>query len=115
MTYTYLLAVPRNGFGEEADGAGSDATYVTARVLAGAFWMMSNWQGLAMLGRTRPDRPPPRSSAAQTLNVEIAVGDLTDLDSLRRPCDGVSGILHTSCTFTNTNVDIAAMQAMVDG
>ena len=68
-----------------------------------------------MLGRTRPDRPLSRSSTAQPLNAEIAVGDLTDLDSLRHPCDGVTGIVHTSCTFTDSNVDIDAMQAMLDG
>jgi nucleoside-diphosphate-sugar epimerase len=47
--------------------------------------------------------------------IEIALGDLSDLDSLRRACQGVTGIVHAACTFTDSAVDIAAMQALLDG
>jgi nucleoside-diphosphate-sugar epimerase len=47
--------------------------------------------------------------------VEIAIGDLTDPDSVRRACESVTGIVHAACTFTDSRVDIAAMQALLDG
>ena len=54
-------------------------------------------------------------AAAQTLDAELAIGDLADPGSLRRACDGVDGIVHTAWSFTDSNVDIAAMEALVDG
>ena len=54
-------------------------------------------------------------SAAQALGAEIAIGDLADPGSLRRACDGVTGIVHAANTFTDAAVDIAAMQALLDG
>lgn len=68
-------------------------------------------RGLAVRALVREASVP----AAQALNVDLAIGDLADPDSLRRACDGVTGIVHTACTFTNSNVDIAAMQALLDG
>lgn len=46
--------------------------------------------------------------------VDIAIGDLTDADSLRRAATDVTGIIHTACTFDDSRVDIAAMQALLD-
>lgn len=54
-------------------------------------------------------------SAAQSLDAEIAVGDLADPSSLRRAADSVTGIVHVACTFPDAAVDIAAMQALLDG
>jgi nucleoside-diphosphate-sugar epimerase len=54
-------------------------------------------------------------AAAQSLGAEIAVGDLADPSRLRRAADGVTGIVHAACTFTDAAVDIAAMQALLDG
>lgn len=68
-------------------------------------------RGLAVRALVREASVP----AAQALNVDLAIGDLADPDSLRRACDGVAGIVHTACTFTDSNVDIAAMQALLDG
>ena len=68
-------------------------------------------RGLAVRALVREASVP----AAQALNVDLAIGDLADPDSLRRACDGVTGIVHTACTFTDSNVDIAAMQALLDG
>jgi nucleoside-diphosphate-sugar epimerase len=45
----------------------------------------------------------------------LAIGDLADLDSLRRATAGVTGIVHAACTFTDSAVDLAAMQALLDG
>ena len=42
-------------------------------------------------------------------------GDLNDQKSLHRACEGVSGIVHAACTLTDSNIDIAAMQALLDG
>ena len=47
--------------------------------------------------------------------VEIAVGDLRDPESLRRATRGASGIVHAACTFTDSAVDIAAMEDLLAG
>ena len=48
-------------------------------------------------------------------HTDLAIGDLADPASLRRASDSVDGIIHTACTFTDSAVDIAAMQALLDG
>ena len=55
-------------------------------------------------------------SAAQVSEpgVEIALGDLGDRDSLCRAMAGVSGVVHTACTFSDSRIDAAAMQALLD-
>jgi len=53
------------------------------------------------------DKAPP--------DVDIAIGDLNDPGSINRATVGVTGIIHTACTFTDSAVDIAAMQALLDG
>jgi nucleoside-diphosphate-sugar epimerase len=53
--------------------------------------------------------------AAQALNADVASGDLAGPDSLRRACDGVTGVVHTACTFTDSTIDIAAMEALLEG
>jgi len=49
------------------------------------------------------------------LNVDIALGELADGDSLKRAVKGVSGIVHTACTFTDSRVDQAGLRALLDG
>lgn len=46
---------------------------------------------------------------------EVALGDLRDPESLARAAHGTSGIVHAACTFTESAVDIAAMQALLAG
>jgi nucleoside-diphosphate-sugar epimerase len=53
--------------------------------------------------------------ALDASDAEIAIGDLADHDSLLRACDGVTGIVHTACTFTDSAIDIGAMQVLLDG
>ena len=68
--------------------------------------------------RGYPVRGLARASSAaklQALGVDVAIGDLTDPDSLRRACDGVDGIVHAACTFSDSRIDIAAMQALLEG
>lgn len=55
------------------------------------------------------------SLGAAPPHTDFAIGDLADPASLRRACSGVDGIIHTACTFTDSAVDIAAMQALLDG
>lgn len=47
--------------------------------------------------------------------VEVALGDLGDPDSLVRAARGTSGIVHAACTFTDSAVDIAAMECLLAG
>lgn len=55
------------------------------------------------------------STAKAPPNVDIAVGDLADPLNLQRATAGITGIIHTACTFTDSNIDIAAMQALLSG
>jgi nucleoside-diphosphate-sugar epimerase len=57
----------------------------------------------------------PASDTPETPGVKHIQGDLTDQQSLRRACEGVIGIVHAACTFTDSNVDISAMQALLEG
>lgn len=47
-------------------------------------------------------------------DVEVVQGDLTDQQSLRRACEGVTGIVHAACTLADSNIDIAAMHTLLD-
>ena len=68
-------------------------------------------RGLSVRALVRP------SSAKKLngLNVDIALGDLADGDSLKRAVKEVSGIVHTACTFKDSQVDQSALRALLDG
>jgi nucleoside-diphosphate-sugar epimerase len=55
------------------------------------------------------------SQSLTPVGAELSLGDLGDLASLRRAVTGVSAIVHAACTFTDSAVDIAAMQTLLDG
>ncbi|MFJ4184873.1 condensation domain-containing protein [Kitasatospora sp. NPDC089509] len=58
----------------------------------------------------------PESAHLPALHgAEIAEGDLADPDSLRRAVKGVDAVIHAACTFTEHEVDTAAMRALLDG
>ncbi len=57
---------------------------------------------------------PSSEAEARKLDVEIAIGDLKDTQSLRRASKGVSGIIHSATTFNDYSVDIEATRALVD-
>ncbi|MFF4816409.1 condensation domain-containing protein [Kitasatospora sp. NPDC001309] len=58
----------------------------------------------------------PESAHLPALHgAEIAEGDLADLDSLQRAVKGVDAVIHSACTFTDHEVDTAAMRALLDG
>jgi nucleoside-diphosphate-sugar epimerase len=68
--------------------------------------------------RGHPVRILARSSVSdtsETPGIDYIQGNLTDLQSLHRACEGVTGIVHAACTFTDSNIDIAAMQALLEG
>lgn len=48
-------------------------------------------------------------------SVEVARGDLSDRESLLDATRGVSGVVHTACNYGDSAVDIAAMQALLQG
>ncbi|MFN8444779.1 MAG: NAD(P)-dependent oxidoreductase [Caldilineaceae bacterium] len=54
------------------------------------------------------------SQAKAPPNTEIVLGDLTDLVSLQRAMEGVTGIVHSACTFTDSRIDITAMETLLD-
>ncbi|MFJ9776374.1 condensation domain-containing protein [Kitasatospora sp. NPDC101157] len=58
----------------------------------------------------------PESAHLPALHgAEIAEGDLADLDSLQRAVKGVDAVIHAACTFTEHEIDVAAMRALLDG
>jgi nucleoside-diphosphate-sugar epimerase len=61
---------------------------------------------------------PTSQAKAPTLGVEVALGDLSDLLSIRNAASGVSGIIHVatleSTTQTEVEVEISAMQALLE-
>ncbi|MFE7121501.1 NAD-dependent epimerase/dehydratase family protein, partial [Streptomyces sp. NPDC057654] len=70
-----------------------------------------------LAARGRPVRALARPESAHQVTgdgVEVVEGDLSDLDSLRAAAEGVSGVIHSACTFTRPEVDVAAMRVLVD-
>ena len=55
----------------------------------------------------------PAAAASVAAGAEVAVGDLTDADSLARAARGVDAIVHTAVTRGESAVDIAAMEALL--
>ena len=86
-------------------------------LVTGATGMTGQFVVQALLQRDYAVRALTReaSSAKVPAGAQIAIGDLSDPASLTRATAGVAGIIHTACTFTDSNVDIAAMQALLDG
>ncbi|MFF2043380.1 condensation domain-containing protein [Kitasatospora sp. NPDC058170] len=71
-----------------------------------------------LLAQGRPVRALARPESAHLLarqGVEVAEGDLADLDSLRRAVGGVDTVIHAACTFTEHATDLAAMRTLLDG
>lgn len=69
-----------------------------------------------LLAQGRPVRALARPESAHLValdGVEVAEGDLADLDSLRAATAGVDTVIHAACTFTAHEVDVAAMRALV--
>ncbi|KJK59367.1 condensation domain-containing protein [Saccharothrix sp. ST-888] len=70
-----------------------------------------------LLAQGRPVRALARPESAHLValdGVEVAEGDLADLDSLRAAVAGVDTVIHAACTFTSPEVDVAAMRTLVD-
>ncbi len=71
-----------------------------------------------LLRRDQPVRILCRAESAERarqIGAEVALGDLGDRESLERAARGASGIVHAACTFTRSEVDVAAMRALIDG
>ncbi|MFI6447193.1 condensation domain-containing protein [Kitasatospora sp. NPDC050543] len=71
-----------------------------------------------LIAQGRPVRALARPESAHLVaqdGVEVAEGDLGDLDSLHRAVEGVDAVIHAACTFTSPDTDVAAMRALVDG
>lgn len=71
-----------------------------------------------LAARGRPVRALARPESAHLVaadGVEVVEGDLGDLDSLRAAVEGADAVIHSACTFTSPEVDVAAMGALLDG
>jgi nucleoside-diphosphate-sugar epimerase len=67
--------------------------------------------------RNIPARALVRAASAEKaalLDAEIVVGDLNDFASLHQAMNGVKGVIHAACTFTDMPVDVAAMGALLN-
>ncbi|WP_371656529.1 MULTISPECIES: condensation domain-containing protein [unclassified Streptomyces] len=67
-------------------------------------------QGRPVLALARPES----AHLIATEGVDVVAGDLTDLAGLRNAVTGADAIIHAACTFTRPEVDLAAMETMVD-
>lgn len=56
---------------------------------------------------------PESAARARASGAQVVLGDLHDPQSLARAAEGATGIVHTACTYTDSSVDIAAMQALL--
>jgi len=63
-----------------------------------------NYPGRVLVREASIGKAPP--------GADIAIGDLA---SLAQAAAGVTGIVHTACTFTDSTVDIAARQVLKIG
>jgi nucleoside-diphosphate-sugar epimerase len=66
-------------------------------------------RGLAVRVLCRPES----AARARAAGAEVALGDLLDPASVARAARGASGIIHTACTYGDSAVDIAAMEALL--
>ncbi|MET3984708.1 condensation domain-containing protein [Streptomyces sp. PvR034] len=70
-----------------------------------------------LAARGRPVLALARPESAHLVSgdgVEVVEGDLGDLDGLRAAVASADAVIHAACTFTRPEVDVAAMEAMVD-
>ncbi|WP_406397913.1 condensation domain-containing protein [Streptomyces sp. NBC_00879] len=67
-------------------------------------------QGRPVLALARPES----AHLVAADGVDVVEGDLTDLDGLRAAVESADAVIHAACTFTRPEVDVAAMEAMVD-
>ncbi|MEV6679106.1 condensation domain-containing protein [Streptomyces erythrochromogenes] len=67
-------------------------------------------QGRPVLALARPES----AHLIATEGVDVIEGDLTDLAGLRDAVAQADAVVHAACTFTRHDVDLAAMEAMVD-
>ncbi|MFG2881522.1 NAD-dependent epimerase/dehydratase family protein [Streptomyces sp. NPDC048297] len=71
---------------------------------------------LARGHRVRVLARPESASVVNSTGAEAVEGDLTRPDSLRGLLrEGVDAVVHAACTFTEPDVDVAAMRALADG
>ncbi|MFC9820122.1 condensation domain-containing protein [Streptomyces erythrochromogenes] len=67
-------------------------------------------QGRPVLALARPES----AHLIATEGVDVIEGDLCDLAGLRDAVAQADAVVHAACTFTRHDVDLAAMEAMVD-
>ncbi|MEV6784717.1 NAD(P)-dependent oxidoreductase [Streptomyces sp. NPDC051098] len=70
-----------------------------------------------LAARGRPVLALARPESAHLVageGVEVVEGDLTDLEGLRAAVESADAVIHAACTFTRPEVDVAAMEAMVE-
>ncbi|PKV89684.1 condensation domain-containing protein [Streptomyces sp. TLI_146] len=70
-----------------------------------------------LAARGRPVLALARPESAHLIaaeGVDVIAGDLTDLAGLRAAVGEADAVIHAACTFTRPEVDLAAMEAMVD-
>ncbi|AWZ12819.1 hypothetical protein DRB96_11305 [Streptomyces sp. ICC1] len=67
-------------------------------------------QGRPVLALARPES----AHLIATEGVDVIEGDLSDLAGLRNAVAQADAVVHAACTFTRHDVDLAAMETMVD-
>ncbi|MBG0831419.1 NAD(P)H-binding protein [Planomonospora sp. ID67723] len=96
----------------------------TAKTRAGTVLLTGGSGGVGayvlreLAAQGRPVRALVRPESAHLVSgegIEVVEGDLADRDSLRAAVAGVDAVIHSACTFTSPETDVAAMRELVDG
>ena len=89
-------------------------------LLTGATGFLGSYIAKELLNQGYHVRALVRNSSQAKLTslgleaVEAVTGNLTDIDSLHNAVQGVDGIIHAACTFEHAEVDVAAMNALLE-
>lgn len=104
-------ATPASGSSRSRRPAGPHPFLVTGGTGATGSFVVERLRraGLPVRVLARPE------SAARVVDAEPAIGDLADADSVHVAARDAGGVVHVASTFTRPEVDLAAMQALLDG
>ena len=85
-------------------------------LVTGATGMTGQFVVKALLKRDYAVRALACSESVEKVppGAEFFVGNLSDIDSLTCAAQSAKGIIHTACTFLHHEIDVAAMEALVN-
>jgi len=86
-------------------------------LVTGGTGLLGSFVVRELQGRGKAVRILARAGSAQKAEetgAQVAVGDLGDAESLRQAMQGATGVVHAASTFIQPEVDVPAMEALLD-